>query len=146
MARFIRRQRLELGVTLDDLARLGAPSSGAVSRIERAMASPRVDILEELLLALNTNVRYLSFSSRGALYGGCTASRVAQRVAKLRKKCQLSQASLARRAGLSQGVVWGLEYGAYRPTLTSLYLISKVLHVKAVAVRSCETLHHYSSY
>ncbi len=51
----------------------------------------------------------------------------AKRLKEEREKKGLSQAALARRAGVSQGLIWQLEHGLKQPSISVLTKIAKAL-------------------
>ena len=56
--------------------------------------------------------------------------RIAMRIKRLRARQKLSQAELARRAGISHGYLARLETGRQDPTITTLEKLAKALRVK----------------
>jgi len=53
----------------------------------------------------------------------------AKRLKELRERQKLSQAQLAERAGVSQGLIWQLEHGLRQPGLATLVRIAEALGV-----------------
>ncbi len=51
----------------------------------------------------------------------------AKRLKELRERQKLSQAQLAERAGVSQGLIWQLEHGLKQPGLATLVRIAEAL-------------------
>jgi transcriptional regulator with XRE-family HTH domain len=58
--------------------------------------------------------------------------KIAMRIKKLRAKRQLTQATLAKRAGISHGYLARLETGRQDPTITTLAKIAKGLKVPLI--------------
>jgi transcriptional regulator with XRE-family HTH domain len=58
--------------------------------------------------------------------------KIAMRIKKLRAKRQLTQATLAKRAGISHGYLARLETGRQDPTITTLAKIAKGLKVSLI--------------
>lgn len=56
LAKMIQEQRLTFGLSLYQLANQTGLSVGHLSRIERGMNIPRVDILHKICLALNLQI------------------------------------------------------------------------------------------
>ncbi|MBW6395806.1 helix-turn-helix domain-containing protein [Thermus sp. SYSU G05001] len=54
---------------------------------------------------------------------------IGKRVRELRERAGLSQHELAKRAGLTQGMIWQIEEGRKRPSVASLLAIARALNV-----------------
>ncbi|MFD3005429.1 helix-turn-helix domain-containing protein [Thermus tengchongensis] len=52
-----------------------------------------------------------------------------KKVRELRERAGLSQHELAKRAGLTQGMIWQIEEGRKRPSIASLMAIARALNV-----------------
>ena len=58
IARIIQEQRLNLGISLYQLAKQTGLSEGHLSKIERGLNIPRADILHKICLALNIQITF----------------------------------------------------------------------------------------
>ncbi len=56
--------------------------------------------------------------------------RIAMRIKRLRARQNISQAELAKRAGISHGYLARLEIGMHDPTITTLEKLARALRVK----------------
>ena len=56
--------------------------------------------------------------------------RIAMQIKRLRARQKISQAELAKRAGISHGYLARLEIGMHDPTITTLEKLAKALRVK----------------
>jgi transcriptional regulator with XRE-family HTH domain len=113
----IRLFREKNKLTLKELAQKAGISVSYLSEIERGNVAPAVETLRKVAHSLDCPVSALIASE--SLFG--------QRLRQVRLEQGFTQTELARRAGLSPGLIGQLEQGKVKPSLQSVKKIADVL-------------------
>lgn len=115
----LRLVREERGLSLSELAEKAGISPSYLSEIERDNVYPAIHTLK--LLANSLKVSVSSLIGPGGTIG--------QKLRRAREEQGLSQAALARSAGVSPGLVGQIEHGRVQPSLQTIEKLAGVLGV-----------------
>lgn len=115
----LRLVRQERGVSLTELARSAGISDSYLSEVERGVVSPSARVLRRLAECLGVPLSAL-MDEKGL---------VGARLKEAREQQGLSQAELARSAGVSPGLIGQIENGRINPSLETLEKLAKALGV-----------------
>ncbi len=116
----LRYRREALSLTLEEVAQRVGISAGYLSEVERGKTAPAVVTLKNLAEVLDLRLPIL-FKEGG--------SDLAIKLRQSRTSLGLSQAQLAREAGISVSMVAELEAGRAQPSLRTLEKVAAVLGV-----------------
>ncbi len=115
----IRAYREEKGLSLKDLADLSGLSYSYLCEIEKGAVLPSIRGLKKIASSMDVPLK--SLMSPSASLGS--------KLTNVRKEQGLSQAELARRAGLSPGLIGQIEKGKVEPSLKTIEKIAAALNI-----------------
>ncbi len=115
----IRGYRLEKGCSLKELAALAGISYSYLCGIERGLVSPSLSTLRKISGALEVPAKEL-------LAGGAS---LGSRLTGAREERGLNRSQLARKAGLSAGMIGQIERGKVQPSLQTVEKIAAALEL-----------------
>lgn len=113
----IRILRQEKGISLSELAEKAGISATYLCQIEKGHALPSLSTLKAIAQALNTSLQELLANT----------SHVGYKIKKIRQERGITQAELARKAGVSTGLIGQIECGKVEPSIKTLEKIAKAL-------------------
>lgn len=118
----IRVLREEKGYTLEKLSKLCDISVTHLSEIERGCSIPSLPTLSSIASALDAPISFFIISKSDH-------NVVAEKLKAIRKQKGLTQKELAKKSGLSPGLIGQLETGRVQASLKTLQKLSEVLGV-----------------
>lgn len=125
----IRRRREELGLSVDELARMIGKSRATVYRYENGeIGTLPSQVVNELSIALQTTHSYIMGLS-GLKTGKKERESIARNLVRAREKAKLSLAEAAQQAGVTAEQLEQIETGAVPLSETMLIRLCAVYHV-----------------
>ncbi|MEW5921261.1 MAG: helix-turn-helix transcriptional regulator [Bacillota bacterium] len=115
----IRLLREERGLSLQDLANATGLSYSYICEIERELVRPSLSALRKTAAALHVPVNRLKV--HGSSLGG--------KIARVREEYGLNQSQLAKKAGVSAGLIGQLEQGKVQPSLQTVEKIASAFGI-----------------
>ncbi|TYP51672.1 helix-turn-helix domain-containing protein [Thermosediminibacter litoriperuensis] len=109
--------RQEKGISLSELAGKAGISATYLCQIEKGNALPSLSTLKAIAGALGMNAQDLMAAT----------SHVGYKIKKIRQERGLTQAELARKAGVSTGLIGQIESGRVEPSIKTLEKIARAL-------------------
>ncbi|HAP32869.1 MAG TPA: transcriptional regulator [Firmicutes bacterium] len=110
----VRLLRQERGLSLQELAESAGLSYSYICEIERGLVKPSLRALRKTAAALNVPVNQIKAS--GNSLGG--------KIARVRQEYGLKQVQLAKKAGVSAGLIGQIEQGKVQPSLQTVEKIA----------------------
>lgn len=115
----IRAYREEKGLSLQELSTLADISYSYLCEIEKGVVLPSIRSLRKIASGLKISLKNLMSSSVS----------LGAKLASLRKEQGLKQAELARKSGLSPGLIGQIEKGKVEPSLKTVEKIASALEI-----------------
>ena len=131
VCRYIHRRRRQLNISVEQLAERSEINQGTISRLERTLVTARLFTAHNLLIALQTDVRYLTYVQNGKPVKGCTINEIGKYARSLRDGSL--QYKLAQKAGHDVHTLWAIESGK-NIALSVFYDVSRVYARVALAL------------
>ncbi len=127
----VRKLREERNYSLSFLANQAGISTSYLSEIERGCKSPSLKTIEKISRVLNVSSReFVQPPDRAKKPHVKTSnSSLGEKFSRVRQEYGLSQAQLARKAGLSPGLIGQLEQGKVQPSLQTVEKVSEALEI-----------------
>lgn len=115
----IRAHREEKGLTLKEIAQITGISYSYLCEIEKGLVLPSIRSLRKIASGLNVPLKDLM--SPGTSLGA--------KLAKIREEQGLNQSQLAKKAGLSPGLIGQIEKGKIQPSLQTVEKLASALEI-----------------
>lgn len=127
----VRLLRRERNYSLSDLGQKAGISASYLSEIERGSKRPSLKTIEKIARGLNVSTRKLINSPDELFRSGAvaTGNTLPEKFLRIREEHGLNQVQLARKAGLSPGLIGQLEQGKVQPSLQTIEKIAQALEI-----------------